>query len=111
MKKIILVFVSLMMTAGNLPSVVVATWYNSHGEKTASGVRMHRDSLTAAYNYVPFGTRLEVTNIQNGKACTVVVTDRMGKAGPGRIDLSYAAFDSIGDLRKGRMNVSIKNLK
>jgi rare lipoprotein A len=111
MKKIMLVLATLMMTAGNLPSVVVATWYNSHGAKTASGVRMHRDSLTAAYNYVPFGTRLEVTNIQNGKSCTVVVTDRMGKTGPGRIDLSYAAFDSIGDLRKGRINVNIKNLK
>jgi rare lipoprotein A len=111
MKKLILILTLLVVTSGNLPSVVVATWYDSHGAKTASGVRMHRDSLTAAYNYVPFGTKLEVTNIQNGKACTVVVTDRMGKTHPGRIDLSYAAFDSIGDLRKGRIEVNIKNLK
>ena len=30
----------------------VATWYDMHGAKTASGVKMHRDSLTAAYNSV-----------------------------------------------------------
>ena len=106
-----MVGVALMMTAGRSPNVVVATWYNSHGAKTASGVRMHRDSLTAAYNYVPFGTKLEVTNKETQELCTVVVTDRMGKTSPGRIDLSYAAFDSIGDLRKGRMEVIIKTIK
>ena len=111
MKKLIILLTLLVITSGNLPSVVVATWYNSHGAKTASGVRMHKDSLTAAYNYVPFGTKLEVTNKETQELCTVVVTDRMGKTHPGRIDLSYAAFDSIGDLKKGRIEVTIKTIK
>jgi rare lipoprotein A len=90
------------------PTKCVATWYNMHGAKTASGQRMHKDSLTAAYNYSPFGTLLEVTNVSNKEVCTVKVTDRMGIKSPNRIDLSYAAFGSIANHGQGKIEVSIK---
>jgi rare lipoprotein A len=86
----------------------VATWYNMHGAKTASGEKMHKDSLTAAYNQAPFGTKLQITNENNQEICTVRVTDRMGNKTPNRIDLSYAAFGSIANHRQGKIEVSIK---
>jgi rare lipoprotein A len=89
----------------------VATWYNMHGAKTASGEKMHRDSLTAAYNQAPFGTKLQIINEDNQKACTVKVTDRMGNKTPNRIDLSYAAFGKIANHGQGRINVSIKKIE
>lgn len=88
----------------------IATWYNMHGAKTASGEKMHRDSLTAAYNQAPFGTKLEITNENNQEVCTVRVTDRMGNKTPNRIDLSYAAFGKIADHGQGRINVKIREI-
>ena len=38
-----------------------ATWYNPHGSRTASGLKFHRDSLTAAYNFSEMHSYLKVT--------------------------------------------------
>jgi rare lipoprotein A len=94
-----------------IPTNLTATWYNMHGAKTASGERMHKDSLTAAYNYAPFGTRIKVTNLSNGKSCTVKITDRMGVKEEGKIDLSYAAFGSIAKHSEGKIRVEIEFIK
>jgi len=88
----------------------VATWYDMHGSKTASGTRMHRDSVTAAYNSVPLYTKLKITNLNNGKSCIVVVTDRMGNKSPNRIDLSYRAFGELANHNQGRIKVTVIKL-
>ncbi len=81
-----------------------------HGKKTASGVRMNRDSLTAAYNYYPIGTKLLVTNIKNNKQCIVTVNDRMGVKLDYRIDLSFKAFGLLDKHEKGKIQVVIKKI-
>jgi rare lipoprotein A len=109
MKTILLIATTLLLTTSS-PIPHIATWYDFHGRRTASGARMHRDSLTAAYNSVPFGTRLEITNSTTGKRCTVTVNDRMGIHSTNRIDLSWAAFGSIASHSKGRITVTVKKL-
>ena len=89
----------------------IATWYNLHGNKTASGERFHKDSLTAAYNYLKLGTYLRVTNVNNDESVIVKVTDRMGNKSPNRIDLSISAFDSIANLSSGKAKVIIEVIK
>jgi len=89
----------------------VATWYDMHGAKTASGVKMHRDSLTAAYNSVPLHTKLKIVNPTNNKSCIVTVTDRMGNKTPNRIDLSYKAFGEVANRSQGRINVIVIKIK
>jgi rare lipoprotein A len=89
----------------------IATWYNLHGNRTASGERFHRDSLTAAYNFAKLGTYLKVTNINNEESVIVKVTDRMGNKSPNRIDLSICAFDSIANLSSGKVKVIIEVVK
>jgi rare lipoprotein A len=89
----------------------VATWYDMHGASTASGVKMHRDSLTAAYNSVPLHTKLEIVNPTNNKSCIVTVTDRMGNKTPNRIDLSYKAFGEVANRSQGRINVIVIKIK
>lgn len=88
-----------------------ATWYNSHGHKTASGQTFHKDSLTAAYNSAEFGTLLKVTNVENEKSIVVKVTDRMGNRSSNRIDLSLCAFDSIASPKQGRLKVKVEEIK
>jgi rare lipoprotein A len=71
------------------------------GRKTASGERMHHDSLTCAHRTYPFGTILRVTNPANGKHVLVRVTDR-GPYVRGRvIDLSMRAAREIGIIAQG----------
>jgi rare lipoprotein A len=89
----------------------IATWYNLHGNRTASGERFHKDSLTAAYNFAKLGTYLKVTNINNEESVIVKVTDRMGNKSPNRIDLSISAFDSIANLSSGKAKVLIEVVK
>ena len=71
------------------------------GRKTASGERLHHDSLTCAHRTYPFGTQLKVTNPANGKMVIVRVTDR-GPYVKGRIiDLSVRAAKELGIISQG----------
>ena len=71
------------------------------GRKTASGERLHHDSLTCAHRTYPFGTQLKVTNPSNGKTVIVRVTDR-GPYVKGRIiDLSVRAARELGIISQG----------
>lgn len=77
------------------------------GRKTASGQRLNNSAMTAAHKTLPFGTRVRVTNIKNGKTVDVVINDR-GPFVRGRvIDLARAAFVKIEDLRMGLADVEV----
>jgi rare lipoprotein A (peptidoglycan hydrolase) len=86
-----------------------ATWYRTEG------TRVHKEHPeihgTAAYNFTPRGTRLLVTNKQNGKSCVVEVTDRMGHRKPNHIDLSHSAFGALSNHSYGRISVIVKILE
>jgi len=78
------------------------------GRRTASGERLHHDSLTCAHRTYPFGTLLKVTNPANGKAVVVRVTDR-GPYVKGRIiDLSVRAARELGILTQGIAPVTVE---
>lgn len=71
------------------------------GHRTASGSIFHQNSLTAAHRTLPFGTKVKVTNIANGRSIKVRITDR-GPSADGRvIDLSKKAAKKIGMLSTG----------
>ena len=89
----------------------VATGYNKHGALTASGVKMHKDSLTVAYNSAPLHSKLKIVNPVNNKFCIVTVTDRMGNKTPNRIDLSFKAFGEIASHKQGRIKVNVIKIK
>ena len=66
------------------------------GRKTASGERMNPGALTAAHRTLPFGTRVSVVNLRNGKQVVVRISDR-GPFIRGRIvDLTPAGARAIG---------------
>lgn len=87
-----------------------ASYYGNefHGRKTANGEQFDQAKLTAAHRTLPFGTRLKVTNTQNGKSVQVRVNDR-GPFVKGRvIDLSSSAFKTIASLNAGVVPVRIQ---
>ena len=76
--------------------------------KTASGERYDMNKLTAAHRELPFGTRVRVTNLDNGRQVEVRITDR-GPFIRGRIiDLSREAARRIGMIQAGTARVRIE---
>ncbi|WP_342597053.1 septal ring lytic transglycosylase RlpA family protein [Cyanobacterium aponinum UTEX 3222] len=90
----------------------IASWYGPgfHGRKTASGERFNQNALTAAHRSLPFGTRVKVTNLNNGRSVVVRINDR-GPFTRGRIvDLSAGAARVIGLKNSGVAPVRIQIL-
>ena len=92
------------------PQVVgIASWYGPgfDGRRTSTGAIYNQEDLTAASNEFPLGSRVMVTNLENGRSIEVAVIDR-GPFKKGRkIDLSHKAAHIIGMLDKGTAPVRI----
>jgi rare lipoprotein A (peptidoglycan hydrolase) len=91
-------FLPLAILPTDIEFSTVASWYGPgfEGKKTASGQVYDQNKLTAANKELPFGTKLSVKNLTNGRTCVVVVNDR-GPYVHGRgIDLSREAAKRIG---------------
>ena len=81
-----------------------ASWYALHS-RTASGERMNPSALTAAHRSLPFGTKLRVTNKNNGRSVVVRINDR-GPFVKGRmLDLSRGAANQLGFIGSGHTAV------
>ena len=93
--------------------VGVASYYGPGfvNRPTANGERFDPRQLTAAHRTLPFGTRVRVTNLENGRQVVVRINDR-GPYRKGRvIDLSRAAARRLGFVEDGVTNVRIEVLK
>ncbi|WP_156300467.1 septal ring lytic transglycosylase RlpA family protein [Streptobacillus canis] len=91
----------------------IASYYGErwNGRKTASGEIFDTWKISAAHKKLPFGTKVKVTNLRNGKSIVVRINDR-GPYIKGRvIDLSKAAFKQIEDLNKGITKVKLEIVK
>jgi rare lipoprotein A len=88
----------------------VASWYGypHHGRMAANGQRFNMYELTAAHRTLPIGTRVRVTNLLNGRAVTVTVTDRGPFVKNRMLDLSYAAARKIDMIGPGTAPVELE---
>ena len=72
-----------------------------HGRTTANGETYNAYGNSVAHRWLPFGTRLKVTNQSNGRSVIVRVNDRGPYVGGRDLDLSYGAFSSIASPSQG----------
>jgi rare lipoprotein A len=88
------------------------SWYGGqfHDRPTASGERFDKRDLTMAHPTLPFGTKVRVTNLRNGRSVVVRVNDRGPFVGHRIADLSQAAASLIGMLGKGVAKARIEVL-
>ncbi len=91
----------------------MASWYGRefHGKTTASGEKFDMNDMTAAHKTLPFGTIVEVKNLDNGKSVRLKINDRGPYRGNRIIDLSFGGAKQIGIVKAGEANVGIKVLK
>jgi len=90
-----------------------ASWYGNpfHGRKTANGETYNMNEMTAAHKELPLGTRVEVTNLSNGRKVVVRINDRGPFHGNRVLDLSRAAAEELGTLNAGVAQVQIRALQ
>jgi len=88
----------------------LASWYGSHeeGHKMASGKIFHSASNNAASLRYPFGTRLIVTNLSNGRQAEVVIEDRGPYIKPRILDVSRGTARVLGFEQQGLAMVRIE---
>lgn len=93
----------------------IASWYGKYfdGKTMANGKPFNMEKVSVAHRSLPLGTKVRVTNIDNGKYVFATVTDR----GPytkenGRysreIDLSKKAAEKLGSIEEGLVSVRIE---
>jgi len=90
--------------------VGTASWYGPghDGLRTASGERFNMNALTAAHRTLPFGTIVQVTNLDNERSVRVRINDRGPHVANRILDLSAAAARSLGITAKGVARVRIE---
>jgi rare lipoprotein A len=95
-----------------LPQTGQASWYGPkfHGKTTANGETFDQNELTAAHASLPFGSKVKVTNLSNGKSVEVEITDRGPFAKNRIIDLSHAAAKALDMKDSGTTKVRLEPL-
>ena len=89
-----------------------ASWYGPgfYGNRTASGEVFRPGTLTAAHRSLPFGTRVLVTNLNNGRSAVVRINDRGPFHGGRIIDLAHGAATQLGVTASGVATVKLEVL-
>jgi len=88
----------------------IASWYGPGfaGKKTANGEVFDPAAMTAAHKSIRFGTEVTVRLVDDPTRSVVVRVNDRGPFVEGRIiDLSQAAADRLGILRRGIAEVEI----
>ncbi len=91
----------------------IASYYGKkfHKKRTANGKIFNMYKVSAAHKSYPLGTKVRVTNLENGKSLKLIINDR-GPFVSGRIiDLSYKAAKKLGFVNQGTVKVRIDVLR
>ncbi len=105
--------VQVRIENGNRVEYGLASWYGEdfHGRLTANGEVYDMYKPSAAHKTLPLGTKVKVTNRENGNTMVVRINDR-GPFVRGRIiDLSYAAAATLGMLEDGVVPVRVETIE
>lgn len=93
-----------------LVEVGEASYYSSafNGRRMAGGDIYDDSRLIAAHRTLPFGTRVRVTNLANGRSVVVTIQDRGPSVRHRVIDLSGRAARELGFVREGVTQVRME---
>ena len=111
--------VTLLVTLGTLVTLSVAVaqgeegvanFYSDkfEGKKTASGEVYDKNALTGSHKKLAYGTKVKVTNVDNGKSVVVTINDRMASANPAVIDVTRRAAEELGFAQTGKAKVKLE---
>ena len=87
-----------------------ASFYHDkfNGRRTASGEKFNNNSYTCAHRTLPLGTKVEITNLKNGKFVVATVNDRGPYKYSRLIDVSKRVAKELEFYNNGTARVSVK---
>lgn len=83
----------------------------SKSRTTASGIPLDDWAYTAAHKTLPLGSRVRVTNLENGRSAVVIITDRGPYIDLRIIDVTYGVAKELGFLGQGIVNCKVELIK
>ena len=91
----------------------IASYYAEkfNGRPTANGEIYDGKKMTAACNSLPLGTWIRVTNLSNNRSVIVKTNDRLHPRMTRIVDLSRAAAEQLGFIKKGLTKVKVEVLE
>lgn len=93
------------------PQRGLASWYGPGFDKklAADGRPFDQHAMTVAHRTLPLGTKVEITNMANGRTAIVKVTDRGPYKDPEKrvVDLSRGVAERLGTVHVGLAEVEI----
>lgn len=90
-----------------------SSWYSvscNRGTQTASGQKLNNHANTVAHRTLPFGTKLKVTNLKNGKSVEVLVNDRGPFIHNRILDVTVGVSEKLGFRKNGITTVRIEKI-
>lgn len=113
LKKFLTVLTMMLFSLAFSQHTGKASFYHDkyNGRKSADGSTFYQTALTCASNVYKLGSKLRVTNLENGKTVEVRVTDTGPFRLPKVVDLSKAAFSQIASLKQGIIRVLVEEIK
>lgn len=105
-----LCIVTVAQSQSGFPEFGKASFYADKfvGKLTASGEKYKHNDMTAAHKSLPFGTKVKVTNLTNGKSVNVRINDRGPYIKDRVIDLSLKAAEKLEFTEIGIVDVKIE---
>mgnify|MGYP003330805264 CR=1 FL=1 len=91
-------------------SSVVASWYQA-GRRTASGQRFDPNGNTVAHKTLPFGTKLKLTNPNNGRSIIATVNDRGPFVRGTGLDVARGGANRLGFINKGKTRLIMQVIR
>ena len=90
-----------------------ASWYGPgfYGNRTANGEIYRQGTMTAAHRTLPFGTKVRVTNLWNGRSAVIRINDRGPFVAHRVIDLGHGAASTLGLTSSGIADVRLEVLR
>jgi rare lipoprotein A len=91
---------------------VTASWYGPkhHNKLTADGQRFNMYQNTLAHRTLPFGTKVRLVNLDNGKSAEGIVNDRGPYVKDRDVDVSYGMAKQLGFVKKGVVELYLEKI-
>jgi hypothetical protein len=102
---------ALEVISGSFEGKISYYGYGFHGRRTASGERMHQDSMTAAHPSLPFGTLVRVSLPKTDRSVVLRINDRGPFVHARVLDISVGAARRLGIRTKGVVKARIEVLE
>lgn len=105
--------VTITPDSAGFEEVGMASWYGKEyaGSSTASGEPFDPKAMTAAHRTLPFGTKVQITNLSNQKTVIVVINDRGPFNDDLMMDLSEKAAEELGFKKQRMTKVGLKKIQ